>query len=222
MFVRVFTMYRRNSRQRHRATIRPRVRSAGQDTRLRVAQDHLSASKLRPLPTRDLPDWVAAVSQISNRLCRNPLFQSDLPTCKPVLYTETGHIQNRLRVEALSHGKENLQVSLRLHKAAHHSHRAKEGSICLAGDHGRDDGMVWTFPRCQHIRMTRLKTEILPPVLEREAPAMGDNPRPKARIIAVNERAGIAPFIHNTKVNRIGTSQRGCHAAGRGWPFLDR
>jgi hypothetical protein len=190
----------------HCTTIGARVGSADQDASERVAKDDLPSTKLRPIPTSHCADRMSAIRQIRDRLWRNAIFQGNLPTGGR-LYAKARHIQGSLRVKALCQSKENLEMSLRLHKAAHHPHWTEQGSVLLARDHGRDDGMVGAFPRCERIRMPRIQTEIVAAILKSKAPTMGNNSRPKSHVITIDERAGVPPLIDDAKIHRVRTGQ---------------
>ena len=116
---------------------------------------------------------------------------------------KTRPIEGGLRIElVIGQGDDHLHVALRLHEAAHHAERAEQGAI-HAGEHAGNDRVVWAFARGRDVRMLRLEAEIVPAILEGEAPAARHDAGAEAHVVAVDERAGVAVAIDHVEIDRV-------------------
>jgi len=95
-------------------------------------------------------------------------------------------------------------MTLRLHEATHDSVAGLQTAVCRVCDHGRNDGVVWTLPRCIHIGVIRrLQCEIRATVLQRESAALGNDGSPESGIVGDDETASIALGVGDAEVDGV-------------------
>ena len=68
--------------------------------------------------------------------------------------------------------------------------------------------MVGAFAGRQGVGMPGIQAEVMPPVLQRKAPARRHNTGAKPHIVAVDKRTGIAPAVHHAEIYRVGGGRR--------------
>lgn len=116
-----------------------------------------------------------------------------------------GRVQRRLRVHLEGqHVQQDLHVALGLHEPAHDAVAGVQATVLRVGDHGGDDGVVGSLPRREAVRVVGLQLEVAAAVLEREAAAGGDDAAAEAGVVAVDEGGGVAVFVGNAEVDRVG------------------
>jgi hypothetical protein len=91
-------------------------------------------------------------------------------------------------------------VALGLHEAAHNTIHRMQTTITGVRRQARDDGMVWSFSGCQHIRMILIEAEVRTAVLERKATALGNDAGAETAVVAVDERDGVSFGVRTAEI----------------------
>ena len=96
---------------------------------------------------------------------------------------------------------EDLDVTLRLHAAAHDAECFPR--FAIFHDEAGDDGVEGTFARRVNIRVTGFHREKFAAILKHEAEAGHDDAAAHAAIIALNERDHVAFIIGGAHINSV-------------------
>jgi hypothetical protein len=149
--------------------------------------------------------------QLAHDLLTNPLFQINSHIQHRALVrharsdTDARRVKRGLRMHLESqHVKQDLDVALGLHEAAHDAVDTVQRTVVDIRYHSRDDGMIRSLIRRQHIRVVSLEFEIRATVLQREAAALRDDAGAETGVIAVNEGDAVSVAICDSEVDRVG------------------
>ena len=100
----------------------------------------------------------------------------------------------------INHVHDHLQVSLRLHPAAHDAHGRNR--LVTLGDEGRDDRVIRAFAAFVSIGMLFIEAEVLSTVIERNTGARNYDTGAEAAEVTLNHAHHVAFGISRGKVNR--------------------
>ena len=115
---------------------------------------------------------------------------------------EPGRLDRLLGIHAELHEvEENLDVTLRLHVAAHHA--VREPRLSLPGDERGNDGVERPLVRRQPVGMAFGQHESGAPVLEHDAGARDDDARSEIAVDRVDEGHHVAVGVGHGQVDGL-------------------
>lgn len=153
---------------------------------------------------------MAQLSQSLNGLRRHRLLNAHRPVQRLAGLGEaradaySRRIQRLLRVQFADNlAQQDLDVSLRLHEAAHDAKGRVQRAVLEVGRHGWDDGVIWPLSGLQLVRVVGVEREVCAAVLEGEAAALGDDARAEAAVVGVDEGGGVAVRVGHGEVDGV-------------------
>ena len=119
----------------------------------------------------------------------------------PRVDPEARRVERALRVEAaVDERVHELEVALRLHRAAHHAERAPQ--LAVAEQEPGDDRVERPLPRPQPVRMSRLRREAPRPVLEHDPRVAREHAGAPVVVGRLDQRDGVAVAVDHAEVGR--------------------
>ena len=152
-----------------RATVGARVAAAPQYP-VRLTDDDLAAPKQAAGIAVHAVRCMSQSCQAGNSLRWSASFKCDVTAADPICDAKTRLIQSCLWVKTVIYERDyNLQVALRLHKAAHHAKGCEQAAVCGAREHTGNNSVIRALVRCYSIGMAGYQAEVVAAVLQREA-----------------------------------------------------
>ena len=152
-----------------RASVSARV-TAAPEYPIRLTDDDLAAPKQAAGIAVHAVRCMSESCQAGNSLRWSASFKCDVIAAGTICDAKARLIQCCLRVKSIIYERDhNLQVALRLHKAAHHAKGREQATVCGAREHTWDNGVIRALVRCYSIGMAGRQAEVVAAVLKREA-----------------------------------------------------
>lgn len=186
----------------HRAAVRARIAAAPQHP-VGLAPHDLPAAEGDAAPAAHGPQIVSPPAQLREARFRKGVLHGDGAAGVGVLDLEAGPVQGLLGVAVVVEQRDHhLQVTLGLHESAHHAEGPVEAAVVPCDQTG-DDGVVRALARRHGVGVVPVEAEVVPPVLEREAEAFGNQARAESHVVAVDERAGVALGVDGHQLHGV-------------------
>jgi hypothetical protein len=148
-------------------------------------------------------DPVPHLSEIANLIRRHPALDEEDARVMKVARVINGLLWAHAVVYKV---REELGVTLGLHKPAHHAEDSPE--LVVLGSEGGDNGVQGPLARSESVRVVFYEAEGVGPVLKKDTGALRDNTAPEAPKEAVDKRAGVPFSVHRTQVGGVAFAGR--------------